>query len=199
MPQRLRSIPRFENIEVGLKWDVLPSLTLTAALYQLDRTNTRAIDPITSLTVLTGEQRSEGFELGLAGAVTDAWSVMAGYAIQNSEITKTTTAAPAGREVPLVPEQTFALWNHYQFTKDFAAGLGVTHQTDMFASISNAVVLPAFTRVDAGVYYTVNETFELQVNVENLFDETYWSTAHNDNNITPGSSRAVQVTLTSRF
>jgi catecholate siderophore receptor len=189
----------FENIEVGLKWDVLPSLTLTAALYQLDRTNTRAIDPITSLTVLTGEQRSEGFELGLAGAVTDAWSVMAGYAIQNSEITKTTTAAPAGREVPLVPEQTFALWNHYQFTKDFGAGLGVTHQTDMFASISNAVVLPAFTRVDAGVYYTVNETFDLQVNVENLFDETYWSTAHNDNNITPGSPRAVRVTLTSRF
>jgi catecholate siderophore receptor len=189
----------FENIEVGLKWDILPSLTLTAALYQLDRTNTRAVDPITSLTVLTGEQRSEGFELGLAGAVTDAWSVMAGYAIQNSEITKTTTAAPAGREVPLVPEQTFALWNHYQFTKDFAAGLGVTHQTDMFASISNAVVLPAFTRVDAGLYYTVNETFELQVNVENLLDETYWSTAHNDNNITPGSPRAVRVTLTSRF
>jgi len=189
----------FENLEVGLKWDVLPNLTLTAALYQLDRTNTRAIDPITSLTVLTGEQRSEGFELGLAGAVTDAWSVMAGYAIQNSEITKTTTAAPAGREVPLVPEQTFALWNHYRFTEDFAAGLGVTHQTEMFASISNAVVLPSFTRVDAGLYYTVNETFELQVNVENLLDETYWSTAHNDNNITPGSPRAVRVTLTSRF
>ena len=189
----------FENIEVGIKWDINPDLSLTAALYRLDRTNTRAIDPITSLTVLTGAQRSEGVELGIVGDITDAWSVMAGYTIQNSEITKTTTAAPAGREIPLVPEQTFALWNYYRVTEDLAAGLGVTHQTDMFASISNAVVLPAFTRVDVGVYYTINESLEVQVNVENLLDETYWGTAHNDNNITPGSPRAVRATLTTRF
>lgn len=189
----------FENLELGVKWDITPALSLTAALYQLDRSNTRAIDPITSLTVLTGEQRSEGFELGLAGNITEEWSVMAGYALQSSEITKTTTAAPAGREVPLVPEQTFSLWNHYRFTESLSAALGVTHQSDMYASISNAVVLPSFTRVDAGVYYKLNDNLEAQVNVENLFDETYWSTAHNDNNITPGSPRAVRVTLTTRF
>jgi len=49
------------------------------------------------------------------------------------------------------------------------------------------------------VYYTINESLEVQVNVENLLDETYWGTAHNDNNITPGSPRAVRATLTTRF
>lgn len=190
---------KFLNLEVGFKWDIKPSLALTAALYRLDRTNTRAVDPITSLTVLTGEQRSEGLELGLSGNLTNEWSVMAGYAFQNAEITKTTTAAPAGRVVPLVPEQTFSLWNHYRLSKDWAAAVGVTHQTDMFASISNAVVLPAYTRVDAAVYYRINDDVKMQVNVENVLDETYWGTAHNDNNITPGAPRSVRVTLTSMF
>ena len=69
----------------------------------------------------------------------------------------------------------------------------------MFASISNAVVIPAYTRVDAAAYYRINDEVKLQVNVENVLDETYWSTAHNDNNITPGSPRSVRVTLTSMF
>ncbi len=189
----------FENIEVGVKWDILPSLALTGALYRLDRTNTRAIDPITLLTVLTGEQRSEGFEIGLSGNVTNEWSIMAGYTIQNAEITKTTTAAPAGREVPLVHEQTLSLWNHYRFAPGWAAAVGVTHQTEMFASISNAVILPGFTRVDAGLYYRIDDNLKVQLNVENVLDETYWGTAHNDNNIAPGSPRALRLTVTTRF
>lgn len=190
---------KFLNLEVGFKWDIKPNLAFTAALYRLDRTNTRAVDPITSLTVLTGEQRSEGLELGLSGNLTNEWSIMAGYALQSAEITKTTTAAPAGRVVPLVPEQTFSLWNHYRLSKKWAAAVGVTHQTDMFASISNAVILPAYTRVDAAVYYRISDEVKMQVNVENVLDETYWGTAHNDNNITPGAPRSVRVTLTSMF
>jgi catecholate siderophore receptor len=40
---------------------------------------------------------------------------------------------------------------------------------------------------------------KMQVNFENVLDETYWGTAHNDNNITPGAPRSVRVTLTSMF
>src|SRR4029078_4011749 len=36
---------KFRNYEVGAKWDVLPGLSLTPALYRLDRTNTRSTDP----------------------------------------------------------------------------------------------------------------------------------------------------------
>ena len=32
---------QFTNYEVGAKWDVLPSLSMTAALFTLDRTNLR--------------------------------------------------------------------------------------------------------------------------------------------------------------
>ena len=75
----------------------------------------------------------------------------------------------------------------------------MTHQTDSYATISNAVTLPAFTRVDAALYFAVTERIEVQLNVENLFDEEYWATAHTDNNITPGSPTAGRITLRTRF
>jgi len=61
------------------------------------------------------------------------------------------------------------------------------------------VTLPGFTRVDAGVYYTLNERLRMQVNVENLLDERYYPNAHNNNNITPGSPLAVRVGVTANF
>jgi catecholate siderophore receptor len=189
----------FENVELGLKWDVLPELALTAAIYRLDRTNTRAIDPLSGLTVLTGAQRSEGFEIGLSGSLRESWQVAGGYSYQNVEITRTTTAAPAGRAAPLSPEHTFSLWNMVRFSPRWGAGLGVTHQSEMFASISNAVTLPEFTRVDAALFFALTDQIEAQLNVENLLDEEYWGTAHNDNNITPGSPTAARLTLRARF
>ena len=43
------------------------------------------------------------------------------------------------------------------------------------------------------------ENLTAPVNLENLLDERYYGTAHNDNNILPGSPRAVRVSLTGRF
>lgn len=190
----------FENLEVGVKWEVTPDLLLTAALYRLDRENTTAPDPARpGQVVLTGSQRTEGFEAGLAGRITRKWEVIGGYAWQDAEITSTTSAAPAGRQVPLVPEHSFSLWNKYEFNDRFGAGLGVVHQTKMFASISNTVTLPGFTRVDAAVFVRLTDRLRGQINVENLFDKRYFPTSHGDNNILPGAPRAVRVSLNTSF
>ena len=85
--------------------------------------------------------------------------------------------------------------------RDAAGALGtrVVHQDDRFASISNAVTLPSFTRVDAALFFDLTDTLSAQINAENIFDEEYYSTAHNDNNITPGAPRMFRATLTARF
>ena len=107
-----------------------------------------------------------------------------------------TTAAQAGATVPLVPRQTFSLWNRYQLVPRLGAGLGVVHQTRMFAAIDNAVTLPGFTRVDAAAFVTLTHALRAQVNVENLFDERYYPTSHGNNNIAPGAPRSVRLSLT---
>ena len=46
---------------------------------------------------------------------------------------------------------------------------------------------------------TSRRALAAQVNLENLFDEGYYAFAHSNNNITPGSPRALRVSLTTRF
>jgi catecholate siderophore receptor len=187
---------RFENLEAGAKWDLQPSLTLTLAAYRLDRTNTRAPDPNDpTRTVLTGAQRSRGIELGLERSVTSKWLVSAGYALQKAEITSTTTAAPAGHEVPLVPRHSFSLWNRYDLTKRIGVGLGVIARSKSYATISNAVTLPGYTRVDGAMFYKLPRGIEAQVNLENILGVHYFPTANADNNIAPGAPRTIKATV----
>jgi len=191
---------QFDNYEVGAKLQLPGGLLATAAAYRLDRSNTRAADPANpALTVLTGKQRSRGLELGLERSITSRWLISAGYTLQKAEITETTSAAPAGREVPLVPRHSFSLWNRYDFTKQLSAGFGIIARSKSFATISNAVKLPAYARADAALYYKLPMGIEAQANVENLFGARYFPTANADNNIAPGAPRTVKVSLGYRF
>jgi len=200
---------KLQNYEVGTKWDVNPKLNLTAAIYQLDRTNTRAVDPNNpALFVLTGASRTRGVELGATGKITDKWQIIGGYAFQNAIIinqltTATSTAAalsvPAGAHVALVPKHTASLWNKYDFTQKWSAAIGTIYQSDQFAAVDNTVKLKGFTRFDGAVYYKINSDYRFQLNAENLFGRRYIQTAHSNNNIQPGSPRAFRVSLIANF
>jgi catecholate siderophore receptor len=191
---------RFDNYELGVKWDVRPTLSLNAAIYRLDRTNTRATDPADpTRTILTGAQRSKGAEIGLTGQIRPNWRVSAGYAYTDAEISRTTAAAPAGRKVALVPKHQASLWTRYDVSARFGAGLGVYHQSKSFTSISNTTILPAFTRVDAAAYVKLTHAVEAQVNVENLLGARYFASAFNDNNIMPAAPTTVRGTLRFHF
>ncbi len=186
----------FENVEVGAKWDLRPGLALTAAVYQLDRRNVVIPDPNDpGQSILVNGQRTEGVEFGVSGQLTERWSMQGGYAFQDGEL----TAALGGATLAQLPEHVASLWNKVQLTPAWSVGLGVIHQTEMFAAADNAVTLPDFTRVDAGVFFEPGERLRLQLNVENLFDENYYPNAHNNNNITPGSPLAIRAGVTARF
>ena len=187
---------RFVNRELGAKWDVTPSLALTAAAYRLDRSNSQAPDPNDpSRVVQTGAQRTTGVELGASGDVTDRWQLAGGWATQRARIVNPTKSGAAGATLPLVPQNTLSLWNKVQLTPAFGIGLGAVHQSRVYAALDNAVTLPAFTRYDAGLYLSVLEHTRLQVNVENLLGTSYYATAHGNNNIMPGAPRTLRISV----
>lgn len=190
---------KFENLEVGAKWDITPALSFTAAAYRLERSNTRAPGAIAGTIELTGKQRSRGIELGLDGQITSWWQVQAGLAVQSARIVTTTSAAPAGRHVPLVPDFQASLWQRWQLARPVAIGLGLLHQGGSFTGISNTVRLPAYTRVDAGLFVTLAKGIRAQLNVENLFNTSYFPTAHTDNNISVGTPRTARLTIRASF
>ena len=189
----------FRNLEAGVKWDISTALAFTVAAYQLDRTNTRATDPVTGNTVLTGKTRTKGIEASLVGQLTDGLQVSLGYALQDGEIRATTTAAPAGRRLAQLPRHQLSAWGRYALTDKLGIGLGVLHQSSQFATISSAVRMPAFTRIDAGVFYDVSDRIAVQLNVENLTDTRYFPSAHTDNNISVGEPLNAKLTLRVKY
>jgi len=191
---------RFRNYEVGAKWDVRESLALTGALFRLDRSNSTAPDPANpERTVQTGAQRTTGFELGASGEVTSAWQLVAGFSSQLARIRSRTTAGAAGATVPLVPRSTLSLWNRVQLAPAVAIGAGAVRQARMYAAIDNTVTLPAFTRFDGALFVAMPFKTRAQLNVENLFDTRYYATSQGNNNIMPGASRTVRLSLSADF
>ena len=191
---------KFTSYELGAKWEITPKFSLTTAAYQLDRTNTRATDPADPTRILqTGSTRTNGYELGLSGSLTKAWSVSGGYAYQDATICSATTAAAAGAQVAQVPHHNFSIWNKYQIMPKLGVGLGVIYRSDMFAAVDNTVTVPGYTRVDAAVYCFLSPRWRLQVNVENLLNRKYYINADSNTNISPGSPVAFRAMLRTAF
>ena len=190
----------FRNLEIGAKWDLKPDLSLTLAAFQLDRSNTRVADPANpGFWLLTGSSRTHGIEAALAGRITPQWQLSLGYTWQEGEIRTATSTAPAGRQLDKLPHHQASAWTRYDLTPRFGLGLGVLHQSGQYATISNAVRLPAYTRIDAAAYFDVSDTFALQLNVENVTDANYYASAHADNNIQPGDPINVKLTARLKF
>ena len=194
---------KFINYEVGAKWDLNPDLSLTAAVYKLERENIAANDPNNpAKTILIDGQTTNGIELSVAGNITDKWSMFGGYAYQDGEINKQQGAGNSailkGAELAQTPKHTFSLWNRYDINENWGVALGVISRSDMLAALptaSQSTLLPGYTRLDAAIYAKLNKQTRLQVNLENLTNKEYALYAHNNNNITPGSPVNARATL----
>lgn len=205
---------RYNNIELGVKWDYNPDLSLTAAIYKLERNKIAITDPSDpTRTILADGQESKGLELGINGKLTPAWSVAGGYAYQDAEITKRqgnsnpASVILAGTDVAQVPRHTFSLWNRYDFNEVWGVGLGVISRSDMYAqtpvvgggTVISSVTLPGYTRVDAAVFAQLDKNLRVQLNIENLLNKDYYLYAHTNNNITPGSPVAARLSVVANF
>jgi len=190
---------KFENRELGVKWNINPRLLFSAAVYKLNRSGVP--EPIgNGFSVPSGKHEIKGFETNLTGYVTKDWQSVLGYAYTDARIaTDAGLNIFAGNRVQLVPYNQFSWWNKYQFTPMWAAALGVIYFSDSYASSDDTVRLPGFWRVDAAVYAKINETWRAQLNVENIFDKGYWASADGNNNISPGQPRTFRLTAIAKF
>jgi catecholate siderophore receptor len=194
---------KFVNKEIGAKWDITPTLSFTAAVYQLERENVLTNDPnIAGVQILIDGQETKGAELSINGHITDHWQMFGGYSYQDGEITKDQGAISAGADLGETPSHTFSLWNKYQINAMWSVALGVTGRSEMYVATPTATtstVLAGYTRYDAAIFATLSKQLSLQLNIENLTNKEYAIAAHNNNNITPGAPLTGRATLIYKF
>ncbi|RQW40342.1 TonB-dependent siderophore receptor [Novosphingobium sp. LASN5T] len=194
---------KYQNYEIGAKWDINPSFNVTAAVFRLDRSNVLALsDPnnAASPTIPVGRQRSEGVELSAQGTITDQLSVVGAYTYSDARFLDTVSGTVrAGNQLANVPKHSGSIWTRFNPGGGLSGAIGVIRQGRRFAGTDNIVAMPGYTRVDAAAFYDLSENLSVQVNVENLLNERYFLYANSNNNITPGSPRAFRISLNARF
>ena len=191
----------FFQKEVGVKWNPLPQLIYSAAVYDLIRTNVPLPDPNNpGFFILSGENRIRGFETELRGYVNDRWQSWLGYAYTDARVSSDTSATiRKGNRIQLVPFHQFSWWNKYQIDPVWSASLGAVYFSDSYASSDDTVYLPGFLRFDAGVYAQIDATWKAQLNIENIFNKGYWATADGNNNLSPGQPRTFRFKVTAKL
>ena len=111
----------------------------------------------------------------------------------------------AGARLASLPRHSGSVWSRYDFTRQVGAGLGLSYRAGMLAATQNTLLpsadvqIPEYLRLDAALFYDVTRRLRLQANVENVLDRRYFVSAHSNTNITPGSPRAVRLTLQTQF
>ncbi|WP_372239590.1 TonB-dependent receptor [Pseudomonas sp. L-22-4S-12] len=193
------------NYELGSKWELFDGrLSLTAAVFRLERTNMKTADPANpALLVLAGEQRTDGFEATFSGELGDRWQVYGGYAYLDAEITqsnsKTNGVANEGQTPTLTPRNSANLWLVRQLAPRWRLGMGANYVDERYTALDNVTVMPGYTTFDAALLYN-EPTWDAALRLSNLTNKDHYASAHGSVDlITPGAPRTLELSANYRF
>jgi len=177
--------------EVGMKWQS-PDERLggSVSLFDIKKNNVLVPNPNNpDFSIAAGEVRNKGLEFELAGQIARNWRVAVSYAYLNSELT----------QFPRHSGSTFVM--HEMPLEDgtlLGLGGGFTHVGERTGD-TGVPVLPAYTIAKLTGYWRISKTLRLSLNVDNVFDKTYYASAYNNVWVTPGSPRTFTLGLQAKF
>ncbi|RHW18867.1 TonB-dependent receptor [Sphingomonas gilva] len=212
-----------KSYEIGAKADLFDRrLQLTAALFRNERTNYRVAtgDPVApTAQVLDGRARVDGIALGASGNITPAWSIFANYTYLDGTVLQSVSdyclANPgeddctndadlidpqAGTDLIQTPAHSGSLFTTYTLPFGLQLGYGFTYQGG-FALNAPTVAAPEQLYADdymthrAFLSYAFEGGLTAQVNVQNIFDERYFTGIRNNGWATPGEGRSAVLSL----
>lgn len=196
---------RTETFDLGAKASLFGDrLLVQGAIYQINRSNAREVDPGTNLVVASSDpkQRLRGFELGVSGTITPDLLLTANYSYVDAEILEAYAsgvldASATGRRVRYIPEHALSLWSSYKplegSLKGVELGVGATYQSKVYLNNTNTQVAPSYVAVDALVGYNFGR-LRLAVNGYNLTDKRYYAQV-NGGRVVPAAGRSVVASL----
>ena len=188
-----------KSYEIGGKWDLLDDkLNVTAALFQVEKTNARTKVSNTEYS-LSGNIRVRGAEIGIAGHLTDAWQVFAGYTRLNALIVKASDGTQ-GLVPANTPRNSATIWNSYRISHEWEIGGGATYQSERYAANNNTVSAGGYTRWDAMAAWH-QPKYDLRLNLLNLANKQYFDALipSDGGRSIPGIGRTALVTIDYKF
>jgi iron complex outermembrane receptor protein len=189
---------------MGAKLDLIPDkLSATVAMFELTRQDVQAPDPDDSdYSVQTGEQRVRGVELDVSGNPIPGWRIIANVSALEAEVTKD-TVYDKGNRLTGVPRLSGALWSTYQLQtgslKGLGFGAGVIAVGQREGDLENSFDVAGYTRVDASVFYDIDDKTRISLNGRNLTDRKYIENVTDSTEIYAGAPAQIVASMSVKF
>ena len=202
-----------KQYEVGGKGEFLDGkLIASLAIFNL-RDKNRAIydydhsDANNDYYYDAGEVESKGWEIEVAGSPLPGWNIQAGWSRQQTTYLKNTATTDGTLLNPINPEHLFKLWSTYRFSggslNGLTIGLGANHASKIQQNNTAAAATRAqksYTIAHAFLSYRIDENLTLSLNVNNLFDKTYYARVGSASNFNLyGEPRNFALTLRATY
>ena len=187
--------------EIGIKSELFDDrLSSTLAAFHIEKKNVLALDPGTDTSRAMGKARSQGFDLQVAGQVTDAVRVIGAFAYIDAEVTEGDKVIPTGSRILGVAKHSGSLLGVYAFQdgrlRGSDLGAAFTYVGDRSGEAGSDFQLPAYHTVDLLAHYKASDNVTVGLNLNNVFDEKYFERSYSNYWVNPGEPRNFTVSLT---
>jgi iron complex outermembrane receptor protein len=156
-----------QGMEAELRWVVNDNLVVSAGYTKLEVVNIIDTSEDNPFPNLFGFFGAENFP-----NLADPSVLYGGSAIGTNEIGANSVSNAASIKAG-IPNNIYTFTATYDFQNGFAVNSSVVKADETFSDFSQAVRLPAYTLVNAGVFYDA-KTWTASVSVKNLTDERYF-------------------------
>lgn len=193
--------------ELGIKAQLFGRISLNLAVYEINQKNIliNANNPSEpDELVQRGADRSRGFEAEFSGHILPQWHIYGGYSYIDAKIMDDSNPDVIGKRKENTSKNSVNIWTRYNFStieflKDFGIGAGILYQSSKVPWFTRSFELPAYTTIDAALYYTPAKTVQLSFNLNNITNKVYWIGAQNYLRLFPGTPRNYLLTATYKF
>lgn len=136
---------------------------------------------------------SKGFEVGVSGRITDNLSLdfgLANFEAKDANGDKFTTTNS---------RTTANVWAKYMVDR-YRVGAGLNYKSKFYSgSGATQITQDAFVTTDLMAGYKASKNLDFQLNLNNIFDETYYEGLSDANNLLYGAPRSVTLSMKYSF
>jgi catecholate siderophore receptor len=221
-------------VEIGTKWELFDRhLLLTAALFETTKDNAREAQNVASaaaaaalgcvypngtignISCITAgaSYYVRGIDLGVAGKITDKWSVFGGLVLMQSAVTKS-LAPPAdpllyatnvGLPLANIAHQSFSMLTKYQLNDTWEIGGQSVYRSKIYGgtllAANQGTSIPSYWRFDAFAEAKVNKNWTVKLFVNNIFNKLYYDALYQSAApfVLEAPGRVAYLVLSARF
>jgi iron complex outermembrane receptor protein len=198
------------SMEAGLKLLFMDGRAqATATVFRVEQDNILVVDDPSAFTLAAiGEAESQGLELDVSGDLGAGLSLWASYAWVDAETSKDFNDPNFGRPIPAgsrllnIPEHSANLQLAKSLAlggRDLELGGGLLYVGERLGYFGTDFELPDYTLVRAYAAFEVSEALELRAEIDNLFDEEFYTNSFSDLWVQPGAPVSWRLSAEYRF